>query len=61
MKQYFVDYEIYKNGVVVKWGNCFVKARQTNVDELADAIKSELSEDLNIEANNIRFKQFNKL
>ena len=63
-KNYFVDYEIYSNNFMTHWGNIFTSADTENIVQLPQEIKNAIIEkfrkaQININANNIRFKQFN--
>ena len=62
MNQYFTDYDIYDgNGVLVKWGNCFTQTDRDDILEIAESIKAEISGEVGISKDKIRFRQFNKI
>ena len=61
MKYYFIDYEVYKDGVVFKWGNCFIHADTTNIREIVNEVKIQIKKDLNVKGDCIRFRKFNRI
>ncbi|MGP8337840.1 MAG: hypothetical protein ACT6FC_06370, partial [Methanosarcinaceae archaeon] len=61
MKNYFIDYEIYSNGLRLQWGNLFATSDTIDFIELANEIKEEIlkGHEQKFTCENIRFRQFN--
>lgn len=59
---YFADLETYDgDGVVIKWGNSFTETNISDINEVQQNIKKQMSEELGVDISRIRFRQFNKL